>query len=461
MRTLKHESLWVGVIYFLILLSIALWVRDIRNQPDAFNTTLRQISTGSLGIVSSDPVSFATGAIDIAENGRISGSKEWILNLWPPGFMLLESSIIKVLGPEVPVILVLQILAAVLFSILLVLLYDYLRARVKSKVAFTLPLLIFAFPVSRVFLLEPYGITLGESFAIGFFLICILLTFRSVERNSLRFAAYAGLCLALSAYFRSQFEFILLVLSGWVIFLAIAIRLTRLRTSINPKLLKSSVKTIVVVLLVAHAATIPWRAYRWIHFYEGSPRWVTTTDLIYKNSVMTSAYLETVDGDFVVAGGGNLVCRIDPTTCGDTANAKKLFFKTFIAHPVEWYSLKFDVIGKYWFSSVNDLGSIIEKPTILAIVSSGLLLIAMIALVPLLFTRKVRSHDSWILLMWFNISLFSAYILIFTFAHFETRYFYFPKIAGMVMFLIVSGVYCWPKNKTDTSNSQSTQALVQ
>ena len=35
MRSLKHETLWVGVIYFLILLGIALWVRDAQNQPDA------------------------------------------------------------------------------------------------------------------------------------------------------------------------------------------------------------------------------------------------------------------------------------------------------------------------------------------------------------------------------------------------------------------------------------------
>ena len=35
MRSLKHETLWARVIYFLILLGIALWVRDVPNQPDA------------------------------------------------------------------------------------------------------------------------------------------------------------------------------------------------------------------------------------------------------------------------------------------------------------------------------------------------------------------------------------------------------------------------------------------
>lgn len=211
MRLHKFESLRVGVIYFLILLGIALWVRDIPNQPDAFSITLQQLIQTSAW---SDPTYFATAAIDIAENGWISSVNDWIFNLWPPGFILLEAMIIKMFGPDAPVILVLQILAAGLFSAVLVLLYELLNSRVNSKTSFALPLLIFAFPVARVFLLQPTGISLGENFAIGLFLICILLVFRSVMRNQIRYAVYAGLCLALSAYFRSQFEIILLALTA-------------------------------------------------------------------------------------------------------------------------------------------------------------------------------------------------------------------------------------------------------
>jgi len=435
MRSLKHESLWIGVIYFLILLAIALWVRDIPNQPDPFITIQQLIEKSSMG----DPASFAKAAIDIAENGWISSANDWIFNLWPPGFILLEASIIKVLGPEAPVILVLQIMTAILFAFVLVLLHDLLQhIYMKRKVvAFTLPLIIFAFPVSRVCLLQPIGITLGEGFAIGFFLLAILLAFRSVVRNALRYAAYAGLCLALSAYFRSQFEILLLALTGWGILLVIALPLTRLQNSIDPKFVKPVVKTIVSVLFIAHATTFPWRAYHWN--YQESPVWVFTSSLTFRNSVMTSNYLESIQAGWVVAGGGNLVCRIDPKTCGDTANAKSLFVRTFIRHPLEWYSLKFDVIGKYWFSSVRNWAGVVNnKSTSVDIIANGLLLIALIVLVALLFPRKVRSHSSWLLLMWFNASLFSAYMLIFTVAQFEVRYFYFPKIAGIFMVLIVT-----------------------
>ena len=209
MNLTKNETFWLGAAYFAILLSIAFCVRDIPNQPDVFNTTLQHISTGAIRGLD-DPASFATAAIHLAKAGRISAADEWYFNLWPPGFMFMEAMIITVFGQEAPIILVLQILAVVLFSIVLLLLYQTLNLYSKYKiVAILLPLLIFALPVSRVFLLQPIGITLGESFAIGSFLLFILLALRSIECFSFRYAIFSGLFLALSAYFRSQFEFIL------------------------------------------------------------------------------------------------------------------------------------------------------------------------------------------------------------------------------------------------------------
>jgi hypothetical protein len=439
MKLPKNETLWLGAAYFVILLSIALCVRDIPDQPDVFNTTLQDISSGLIGNMS-DPSYFATAAIHIAEAGKISASDEWYFNLWPPGFMFMEAMIIKALGQEAPIILVLQILAVVLFSIVLVLLYHILNVYSKFKiVAILLPLLIFAFPVSRVLLLQPIGIMLGESFAVGLFFLFILLALRCIERFSFRLAIFSGLCLGLSAYFRSQFEIILLVLTLCGILLVIIVALTRQRSSIEPSSFKIFIKTLVGVLLVAHAVTIPWRIYHWTN--NGTPTWVQTAKLTYRNSVMSSQYLKSINGDWVIEGGGNLVCRIDPSTCGDKKNAKKLFYRTFIRHPVQWYSLKFATIGRYWFSSIKNWGGVKYKATSVDIIINGLFLIGLIFLVFLSFTRKVRSHISYFLVAWVDISLFSAYALIFSLAHFEVRYFYFPKIAAMTMLIIVAGHY--------------------
>lgn len=432
MTLFRLKALWAGLGYFLILAGLAFWVRDIPGQPDAFKTTLTQlIKTGEM----SDPRYFATATLDVANNGWISSANEWIFNLWPPGFVLLQASIVKIMGREAPVILVLQVLAAALFSVVLVLLFELLIRFVNVRIAFALPLLIFAFPVSRVFLLQPTGISLGESFAIGLFLLGILLAFNSVIRKSPWYAAYAGLCLGLSAYFRSQFEIILLSLTAWGFLLLIATQLINLRKFIEPVFVKSTIKTIGIALLIAHATTLPWRAYHWIN--QESPQWVFTKDVVFTNSVMTSEFLEKAGGGFVVAGGGNLVCRINISACGDTVNAKNLFIKTFIENPTKWYALKFDVIGEYWFSSVQNWVTVGTKATTIDIVTNAFLLLALVVLAFLLVAKRIRSYGIWLLLIWFNVSLFSAYLLIFTLAHFEARYFYFPKIVGIFMVLIV------------------------
>jgi hypothetical protein len=316
---------------------------------------------------------------------------------------------------------------------------------VNNKLVFILPLLVFVFPVARVFLLQPTGITLGESFSIGFFLISILLACRSVLRSSWSYAVCSGLFLALSAYFRSQFEIILIVLTGWGVLLALAFIFNSRRKFSNTEVVKSTIKTIAIVLFVAHTSMLPWRVYHWVH--SGKPLWVHTAWVTFANSVMTSEDLEKKNGGFVVAGGGNLVCRIDPSTCGDLANSKKLFIQTFIRHPLEWYSLKLDVIGKYWFSSVENWTSVSVESTFVDKFVNGVFLVALVSLVFLLLTRRVRNHSLWYLLAWFNISLFSAYMLIFTVQQFETRYFYFPKIAGIAMILIVLCTYFQSTNK--------------
>lgn len=436
MNTSKKRLLLVGGIYFLILLGIAFWVRDLPNQPNVFKTTIRQlIDLSTMG----DPASFATVAIDIAKNGWISSANDWIFNLWPPGFMLLEAIILATFGPNVPVILVLQILAAGLFSIVLTLLYDLLRIRVENIFAFALPLMIFAFPVARVFLLQPTGLSLGESFAIGFFLLFVLFALRASILSSIYYGVCAGLCLALSAYFRSQFEIILLVLTGWGGLMVLVVYLNDMRNWRNSLFIKSPIKTIAIVLLVAHVVTMPWRAYHWT--YQEKPFWVATSSVVLTNAVMSSAYLEKVGAGWIVEGGGNLVCRIDITTCGDTTNARNSFVKTFLKNPLEWFLLKFSLIGKYWFSSIQNWTSVGVESTPMDFFINGLLLAALIATIFLLGNRRLRYSDKWILLIWINASLLSTYGLIFTFAHFETRYFYFPKIIILMMFLISAGQY--------------------
>ncbi len=426
----------VSTTYLIITLVLSCFVRDIPNQYAIESATAQTIfQMSQMG----DPISFMTAAIDIAESGWISPANEWILNLWPPGFILLEALVFKLFGKNTLIILALTVLASTLFSVVLSILYGFLRTKFKSRMIFLIPLLIFIFPITRIFLLQPVGLTLGESFSVGFFLIFILLAIKSAKNNSVKQTIYAGFFLALSAYFRSQFEIIVLGLTGT------AVLVTAFHFYFQHKNSRSFKKTIqnnisiFIILFVAHATMLPWRIYHFVK--HDNPSWVQTSTVTFRNSVMTNEHFEKNKASFVVEGGGNLVCRLEPTTCGDLANAKIAFIKTFLKHPFEWYSIKLNLLGKYWFASSSDLGSIINQPTLLENIFNAFSLLCLIALLILLFLKKVRSDQSWIYLVWISSALFASYFLIFTVQQFEARYFYFPKIVGFFIFSITISVY--------------------
>ncbi len=430
---MKFQSLWIGGIYFLILLIVALSIRDIPQQPDATNATLYNMYK-TLKI--QDPSSFATAAIDVYETGWIRPENRWIFNLWPPGFIILEAFLVKLLGADAPIILILQICTALLFSVAFLCFYDFLSKFVPKKFSFFLPFVIIVFPTFRFFLLQPIGVILGESFSIGFFLLAIFMAFRSVECRLMRFAVISGIFIALSAYFRSQFEIVVIALTIFGGGIWVGLRI--LKNRMDPCVTKFVLKTIGVILVIVHIAMFPWRVYNWAD--QGSLGWVQTSVLTARNSVLTSEHLLSVGGEFVVKGAGNLTCRIDGATCGNTENARELFINTFLNYPLKWYSLKFEAIGEFWFSSLNTWLEDNPQTTYFSDLSDWFFLVALVVLFVLLFSRKVKSNEVWLVLVWFNLSLFSAYVLIFSLAHFEYRYFYFPKLLIVIMTIVLAAL---------------------
>jgi hypothetical protein len=198
------------------------------------------------------------------------------------------------------------------------------------------------------------------------------------------------------------------------------------------------IKTIALTIVVAHLLTAPWRMYHWIH--QDSIKWVYTSSLTFSSSVQPSDKLTSTGGGFVVSGGGNLTCRIDPSTCGRTNEAKALFIRTFLNHPVEWYSLKFKLIAPYWFSSVENFVYVAKLPSQIDIFTNAIFLAALVGIIVLLCMSDMRRQRLWPLLLWINLAFFTTTGLIVSLVHFEVRYFYFPKLYGIVMFLFLASL---------------------
>lgn len=448
LRLTMSKKLAVYGFYFLILISIALFVRDIPNQygsNSVMELTLDEvIKTSEWG----DPSSYGLGAVDVATTGWITSDHQVVFNAWPPGFTLLEALIIKSMGMNAPVVFILMILLAALFSLIFVILFNDWRIIKNDVISFFIPLIIFIFPLSRVYLLQPVGVSFGEPFSVAFFILGLLFLCRSVKTKKIRPAIYAGLFFALSAYFRSQFELFVLAINLLGILSFICLR----KSSVFYGDKSTSFSNIIlVVVITANLAMLPWRIYHLVN--NGFPVWVSTPLATAKLSVQTDAELESSGRGFILAGGGNLTCKVDPTTCGKESELTKLFLKTYLENPLKWYELKLRKIGKYWFSPIVNWVTVNAQPNLFDYFINMIFLVLIMSSSILLSLSDLRKTHAGKAISWIFYSLVFAYSIIYSLVHFEVRYFYFPKIMSLIFFVLTISSYISHKqNKSVNSN---------
>jgi len=441
MRIFPKSPYVYGGVCFLILFAIALFLHE-SGQPYPLLTAPAQLMERA---GSSDPGSFIKGAMDIAAHGWLTPEKAWIGNLWPPGFMLLEGLIIKIGGADVPIVLAIQIFACVALAMTMTLQRQVLLSTVGLAASSLLPLTLLLFQMPRVFLVEDYGVVLGETFSVSFFLTAIFLLILSLEKGRIRLALWAGVFFASAAYFRSQYEIIVLGMTGSGV-LILAFKLWRARKNKTP--LDDTFKTILVVIVTAHILMLPWRIHHYIS--AGKPSWVFTSDLIAHNSLTPVETLIQAGGGFVVNGGGYLACHYEPSYCGKTES--KYFYKAFFRHMPQWVLQKAKLFPEYWFR-FNTPPSYVGHESILSareIVSNGLFLICLIGLVILLV--RFRTALWWQAIAWQAVSFAGAYSAIYILAHLEYRYLYLPKILAFTMFVTFTAL-AWQSRSVRAARS--------
>ncbi|MCC7679929.1 glycosyltransferase [Janthinobacterium sp. FW305-128] len=423
-----RNGMWF-FLYFLVLLSLGWLVRDVASQPSLW-ATMAEFVHPQTGTSMGDPKSFAMGAMNFYQFGMITEPNMWLIRLWPPGFMFLEGMILKLFGVNAPVIFVLLILASLMGAFMLFILRKHLMLLVSPAIATLLPLLPFAFPLPRFFLLQPNGLILGESFAIIFFLTALLLLPLALRLRSIWVAIGAGLLLALSAYFRSQFELIVVVLSAAGVCLAIllcCLLLKKEQAAEHRSHIKWMLALVAVAMITANLSMLPWRVKNYFDPYLVNMSWVQTSQLIYINASKTNKELLDVGGEWVINGGGNIACNVEPSYCGNPG--KDGFYQALIKHPRQWFGRKISLLGDYWFSSLADLGGVIRISSFMENTTNFFYLLCVLATLPLLW--MVRRHRNFLLYGWICGAFYSCFAVVLSLVHLETRYFFVIKIFAL------------------------------
>jgi uncharacterized protein (DUF2062 family) len=414
--------------YFVILLLIAFFARDEFINLDSWIPANKIASI--LAPVVSDPVTFLKAATDIYQHGTLLPENSWILHLWPPGFIFLEASLLKLVGPGGPLVALLQISICALFAAVFVLQRTVLRPLVGAYISSVSPLLILLFPVARIFLLSPAGVTFGEGFSVASFIASGLLIFYAVRTERIGFAVASGVSAAIAAYFRSQYESILIVETVFAVPVIVWFHCTARSEQVGrptPRQATVIVRSLALSLLAAHLLMLPWRLHNMVE--NGSLGWVQTLDIVIENSLALEKPLLAKGGRFVIEGGGNLGCRLEPSYCG--RDDKKLFWLAFVRNPVAWIEIKSALIGRYWFSSSKNITVVWQSATKVDDFCNIVFLLCMFG-IPVLLVL-LRADDAWPIILWLNASFCGAFLAIFVLVQLEVRYFYLVKIYSFSM----------------------------
>lgn len=364
-----------------------------------------------------DPHSFVAAAMDINSTGWVTDKTRWILNTWPPGFILLEAGLLRFFGDEAPIPLMLLAISASIFAIILTEM-SYMLGGVFGRWTWFIPIALFSFPEARMSLLSPIGLLLGEWLAIGSFLLAVLM----LLHRSYKSALFAGLLFSISAYSRSQFEMflsvILMVVVGLTVFMVFRLRQKYLGHWKEAKLL-------LVAILFAQLLMLPWRLY---HLHDGKDlRWVYTGPQIVQLSLSSDNALREMGAEWLVLGGINVACHLSPPDCGKSDF--DTYSRIFLEHPISWMAQKVELLPSYWFAPLGSLTSPVGSTNWFAIAQESALLIFLLFHFGALWA--IRKSNYMVTFCGVSLGLLGGYCAIIIFSQFEVRYFFFIKIYGM------------------------------
>ena len=429
----------VGVLYFAVFLVVALFGHDDPPFSVTPQTSLDQLADNTLGLPFGDPASFATAARDLAKTGALTPDHAYIFRLWPPGISILEAALARVIGTSGPLILCLQIISVTLLTMIAMSLRGVLRAGLPIFVATVLPLSLVAFPMFRLWFLEPSGIMFSDALAIEWFVLALLLALPARDRlTSCRRAVIAGLCLAIAAYFRPYVETIVVVATCLAVGLAALRWLPLIRCAVP----RQTIASIALVLLTAHLLMLPWRLHNMADSGNSVPAWASTFVVIAQNSLATHDTLLAAGGKFVIDGGGDLACAFEPAQCGATDQPVQRMLGVFVRHMPDWIGRKLAMLDEHWFAPLLYFSGMPATPDtdIVNIGANTLTLVLLFALPFLLFLA--RRHPAVPLLALMTLAILASYAVIMTLVQIEARYFNFLKVYIVVVAMISASLNC-------------------
>ena len=393
------------------------------------------------------------------------------LDIWPPGMPFYYALLFTIFGPKMPVGVVAGMTMALLWALLLTAYVDLLTRAWPWTVVATMLGVLFVSDIVRDWILGS-GVLWSE----GLYTWCMLAALYAAARlalarsnaRALSWAGGVGLLLGLSAYVRAVSDLfgrvMLALLVGWTALVLVRLVVRRRAAAPKPGRVSAGqswpmpLLALLVCALAFQAVTVPWRIYASRSIRPGSYAWSTGSDFEWRLSWMPDRYLAALNLQWLVEGGANTACKVEPRTCAriaayelrqpapysgrgryTTSRYRELTIRSAVDHPIDFATDRLEHLRTAWF----------WKPTLglrTELLQNALLLLVVIAAVVLSVRRmRLRGPD---LLALFVPGLAVVGLAPFVFVHFEARYFIPLKLVSVVAVFLLVALDPW-KRKLD------------
>ena len=411
----------------------------------------------------SDSGSYLQMGIAQANFGHLTPDLLWTAIFWPPGMSFLNAFAIKMVGLEGQFIFVLATITALLWGLVLALIFNILRSFMRVWIAILVMVALIQTDLYHQYLVRD-AIIWSDGYAAAFICLTILFSYFGYSKSSLRFFVLSGFSLAMTAYIRGQyfvvvqFFFVLAVgILGLSLLISVVNKVKKLPDFSRKfsAFLTMSRTPLVVLSLVAVVACAPYLLWQKNHIgdlsWDSKGKWHwTSTDVF----AAMSNWNETDDlAGFVREGGGGTACKVDPALCAEVNTAEKkaaspfsvydsepytgkqfyeMTIKTFRQHPLQWFKVKFPYFMKYW-----DSQPAITNPAKTDFPVSEISAVGLLLFTASFFFRSARRY--WFAPAFIALILIGATIGPPYFAHLEVRYLVAVKLIGFTVAIGVAG----------------------
>ena len=389
----------------------------------------------------SDSGNYLRGAIDL-QDLVIGTDNRWIFNLWPPGQMLLLAIVIKI---GLPPVLTLMIVFAFLWSVIGAVIF--LKAS-SAKIWYALlPFVLILWFTDSPFLGWNQSEGAIGTDGIGAAVLCLLFIYFSILwRKVMQGTAFnpwmSGFAVSATLSFLSHLRIIFLFSIIFSFMLVLAMRIVKqLPKNVSksrvekPSLDKfrghvtQKTKLLLIILMTFSVSLVPFTVYK--SQITDSISW-SNSDYQWAQRWMTDEYLTKNKAGFLVDGGANWACEIDPDRCEviqkselrtqspysgfnsyDFAEFRNLAFISILRNPIGFLENRIAGLGKAF---TGDAGAAVGSNSNLL---RGVVFLLMYVYLLIRGIAQLRRLDEFEL---FTLLMLIGLVAPLFVAHFETRY---------------------------------------